>query len=261
MQKDRVDKSAVGWDHHEKIDKHPSQIEAEKGSDGKFGIERRMPATGDEEPIERAENKPEIIKSDTKSLRAKFEQFAKQSDDETQKKLELERQKRLEREQIEKEAARKCEEDRQARIEDQHQQMDESNEQTKDASDSEEEECQAKSPHLNKIGVSVFPMLGEIKSKTETLTEEPTSVPESTEEPTEDAWEEEEEEAPSHIPSGEEGITATALYDYEAAESDEISFNPYEVITHIEMVDEGWWRGMCRGKVGLFPANYVKLNE
>ncbi|NWW45116.1 HCLS1 protein, partial [Pedionomus torquatus] len=40
---------------------------------------------------------------------------------------------------------------------------------------------------------------------------------------------------------------------------DEISFDPDDTITHIEMVDEGWWRGQCRGKVGLFPANYVKL--
>lgn len=40
---------------------------------------------------------------------------------------------------------------------------------------------------------------------------------------------------------------------------DEISFDPEDTITHIEMVDEGWWRGQCHGRVGLFPANYVKL--
>uniref|UniRef100_A0A8C5TKU3 Hematopoietic cell-specific Lyn substrate 1 n=1 Tax=Malurus cyaneus samueli TaxID=2593467 RepID=A0A8C5TKU3_9PASS len=40
---------------------------------------------------------------------------------------------------------------------------------------------------------------------------------------------------------------------------DEISFDPDDSITHIEMVDEGWWRGQCHGRVGLFPANYVKL--
>ena len=26
-------------------------------------------------------------------------------------------------------------------------------------------------------------------------------------------------------------------------------------------VDEGWWRGECRGRVGLFPANYVELQS
>uniref|UniRef100_A0A452GWD4 SH3 domain-containing protein n=1 Tax=Gopherus agassizii TaxID=38772 RepID=A0A452GWD4_9SAUR len=40
---------------------------------------------------------------------------------------------------------------------------------------------------------------------------------------------------------------------------DEISFDPNDTITHIEIVDEGWWRGHCHGRVGLFPANYVKL--
>lgn len=32
------------------------------------------------------------------------------------------------------------------------------------------------------------------------------------------------------------GITATALYDYQAAADDEISFDPDDVITHIEKV-------------------------
>lgn len=35
------------------------------------------------------------------------------------------------------------------------------------------------------------------------------------------------------------GITATALYDYQAAAEDEISFDPDDVITHIEKV--GWF--------------------
>ncbi|NXN45909.1 HCLS1 protein, partial [Rhinoptilus africanus] len=55
------------------------------------------------------------------------------------------------------------------------------------------------------------------------------------------------------------GTCAVALYDYQGDGDDEISFDPDDTITDIEMVDEGWWRGQCRGKVGLFPANYVKL--
>ncbi|NWQ93323.1 HCLS1 protein, partial [Burhinus bistriatus] len=55
------------------------------------------------------------------------------------------------------------------------------------------------------------------------------------------------------------GTCAVALYDYQGDGDDEISFDPDDTITHIEMVDEGWWRGQCRGKVGLFPANYVKV--
>ncbi|XP_062348414.1 hematopoietic lineage cell-specific protein-like isoform X2 [Cinclus cinclus] len=55
------------------------------------------------------------------------------------------------------------------------------------------------------------------------------------------------------------GICAVALYDYQGDGDDEISFDPDDTITHIEMVDEGWWRGQCHDRVGLFPANYVKL--
>ncbi|XP_069085581.1 src substrate cortactin-like [Pleurodeles waltl] len=55
------------------------------------------------------------------------------------------------------------------------------------------------------------------------------------------------------------GLSAVAIYDYEGEGDDEISFDPKDVITNIEMVDEGWWRGFCNGKFGLFPANYVQL--
>ncbi|XP_075064552.1 hematopoietic lineage cell-specific protein-like isoform X2 [Mixophyes fleayi] len=57
------------------------------------------------------------------------------------------------------------------------------------------------------------------------------------------------------------GISAIALYDYEGGGNDEISFEPQDIITDIEMLDEGWWTGSCRGQRGLFPANYVELVE
>jgi len=55
--------------------------------------------------------------------------------------------------------------------------------------------------------------------------------------------------------------SAIALYDYQAAADDEISFDPDDIITNVEMIDEGWWRGFCHGKYGLFPANYVQLQQ
>lgn len=39
MQSDRVDKSAVGWDHIEKVEKHESQKDYSKGFGGKFGVQ------------------------------------------------------------------------------------------------------------------------------------------------------------------------------------------------------------------------------
>uniref|UniRef100_A0A671L7R2 Src substrate cortactin-like n=1 Tax=Sinocyclocheilus anshuiensis TaxID=1608454 RepID=A0A671L7R2_9TELE len=58
---------------------------------------------------------------------------------------------------------------------------------------------------------------------------------------------------------GEAGHTATAIYDYQGEASDEISFMPGDIITNVEMVDEGWWKGTCHGRTGLFPATFVEL--
>uniref|UniRef100_A0A8D0DKX1 Drebrin like n=1 Tax=Salvator merianae TaxID=96440 RepID=A0A8D0DKX1_SALMN len=56
------------------------------------------------------------------------------------------------------------------------------------------------------------------------------------------------------------GVCARALYDYQAADDTEISFDPENIITSIEMIDEGWWRGYGPdGHFGMFPANYVEL--
>ena len=57
------------------------------------------------------------------------------------------------------------------------------------------------------------------------------------------------------------GLKAVALYDYQADDDDELTFDPGEVITDIERIDPGWWKGVCRGKLGLFPANYVQLES
>lgn len=58
---------------------------------------------------------------------------------------------------------------------------------------------------------------------------------------------------------GDLGICAIALYDYEASDETEISFDPNDVITRIEKIDPGWWQGCdSRGQFGLFPANYVE---
>ncbi|KAF2099438.1 hypothetical protein NA57DRAFT_37617 [Rhizodiscina lignyota] len=57
------------------------------------------------------------------------------------------------------------------------------------------------------------------------------------------------------------GHTAVAQYDYEAAEDNELSFPDGATITDVEFPDDDWWFGHYGGKTGLFPANYVQLNE
>lgn len=60
--------------------------------------------------------------------------------------------------------------------------------------------------------------------------------------------------------SSEYGLCAMALYDYQAADDTEISFDPGQVITHIDQIDPGWWQGLGPdGNYGLFPANYVEV--
>lgn len=39
VQSDRVDKSALGWNHIEKVEKHESQKDYSKGFGGKFGVQ------------------------------------------------------------------------------------------------------------------------------------------------------------------------------------------------------------------------------
>ena len=45
-----------------------------------------------------------------------------------------------------------------------------------------------------------------------------------------------------------------------SANDTEITFDPHDLITGVEKVDQGWWRGYApNGHHGLFPANYVEL--
>ncbi|CUS20613.1 LAQU0S01e10616g1_1 [Lachancea quebecensis] len=48
-----------------------------------------------------------------------------------------------------------------------------------------------------------------------------------------------------------------ALHDLAGRESDELSFRKGDIIVVIEQVYRDWWRGRLRGRVGIFPLNYV----
>ncbi|XP_068559726.1 drebrin-like b isoform X4 [Cebidichthys violaceus] len=86
----------------------------------------------------------------------------------------------------------------------------------------------------------------------ETPYEEPAQVEET------NSYEETAEETAEETP--DRGTCARALYDYQAADDTEVSFDPDDIITGIEMIDEGWWRGYSPdGHFGMFPANYVEL--
>ncbi|XP_068458209.1 nebulin isoform X2 [Clinocottus analis] len=56
------------------------------------------------------------------------------------------------------------------------------------------------------------------------------------------------------------GKTVRAIYDYGAADSDEVSFKDGDVIVNVQAIDEGWMYGTVQrsGKTGMLPANYVE---
>ncbi|XP_067087661.1 drebrin-like protein A isoform X2 [Osmerus mordax] len=59
--------------------------------------------------------------------------------------------------------------------------------------------------------------------------------------------------------SPERQMCVRALYDYQAEDESEISFEPGDIISAVETVDKAWWRGYSKdGQQGLFPANYVE---
>jgi hypothetical protein len=85
-----------------------------------------------------------------------------------------------------------------------------------------------------------------------------------------------EEPPPAHVDTKKQQ-TATAQYDYEAAEDNELSFPDGAKITNVvsisgsnsfdrradplqEFPDDDWWFGEYNGKSGLFPANYVQVD-
>uniref|UniRef100_A0A3Q3JQ35 SH3 domain-containing protein n=1 Tax=Monopterus albus TaxID=43700 RepID=A0A3Q3JQ35_MONAL len=210
VQTDRQDKSALGWDHQEKLQLHESQKGTGSGSvwflksAGTYeNVEKMTPSYQKTKPVEAAG-------SSTGSIKARFENIAKQKEEEDRKRAEEERARRQAKEKQEQEAAHR------------------------------KAEATPKSPSPP-------------TSPSTTLS--PTALAQRAVAPPFCCLADDEQ-----YEYGEDlGVTAVALYDYQAAGDDEISFDPDDIITNIEKIDQGWWRGVCRGAYGLFPANYVEV--
>uniref|UniRef100_A0A3P8VBQ7 Cortactin n=1 Tax=Cynoglossus semilaevis TaxID=244447 RepID=A0A3P8VBQ7_CYNSE len=229
VQTDRQDKSAVGWDHQEKLQLHESQKDYSKGFGGKFGVQKdRMDKVnaGTFEEVEKPtssyqKTKPvEAAGSSTGSIKARFENIAKQKEEEDKKRAEEERARRQTKERQEQEEARRMIEE------------------TPKAPSPAPAASPSPTPPVH---VSLF-----ITRSACAKCDNNCSLPADDQQ---------------YEYSEDLGLIAEALYDYQAAGDDEISFDPGDIITNIEMIDEGWWRGVCRGAYGLFPANYVEVRQ
>ncbi|CAG0879959.1 unnamed protein product [Darwinula stevensoni] len=319
VQSDRQDKSAVGWDYHERAPRHTSTTDYAKGFGGKYGLEQDRVDTsahGFDEPekIGTAYKKtvPEIGGARASSLKAKFENLSRQNEEESKKTLEDEQRRRASRDQTEQEEARRSEEERKRkmkeleaaahsqqatmrhRLEEQQEAQRQSLEEERLHKEEEERERaeqrrmqeqwqqreEEKKREEEQLKWELEKQKREMEKQEREMEEERHRLEEERIRHEEEErlreelrrqQEEEEEERKNHNQAvgtyneaeelADTGITAIALYDYQAADEDELSFDPDDIITNIQMIDEGWWQGMCRGHVGLFPANYVQLQK
>uniref|UniRef100_G1RI24 Src substrate cortactin n=1 Tax=Nomascus leucogenys TaxID=61853 RepID=G1RI24_NOMLE len=235
VQTDRQDKCALGWDHQEKLQLHESQKDYSKGFGGKYGVQKdRMDKNAstfeDVTQVSSAYQKTvpvEAVTSKTSNIRANFETSLRRKSRRTGGKAEAERAQRMAKErQEQEEARRKLEEQARAKT------------QTPPVSPAPQptEERLPSSP-VYEVGVFASALQGGTL-QTMVVQESRESPGDRQEDSTYDEYE------------NDLGITAVALYDYQAAGDDEISFDPDDIITNIEMIDDGWWRGVCKGRYG-----------
>ena len=48
-------------------------------------------------------------------------------------------------------------------------------------------------------------------------------------------------------------------FDYDAELVDELSLRVGDVISDVKQMEGGWWQGTLKGKTGVFPDNFVKV--
>ncbi|XP_020778264.1 src substrate cortactin isoform X2 [Boleophthalmus pectinirostris] len=248
VQADRQDKSALGWDHQEKLQLHESQKDYSVGFGGKFGVQndRMDKSAGTFEDVEKPassyqKTKPvEAASSSAGNIKARFENIARQKEEEDRKRADEERARRQAREKMEQEEQRR-----------KVQQAPKTPSPVPSPSPQPEPEPEPEPENLYQNIHEVEEASGENGQE---------HIYEADPEPERSYHTEDNTatETPQYDYGEDLGITAVALYDYQAAGDDEISFDPDDIITNIEMIDEGWWRGVCRGAYGLFPANYVE---
>eukprot|EP00048_Salpingoeca_helianthica_P023597 m.25436 g.25436 ORF g.25436 m.25436 type:complete len:359 (-) comp8860_c0_seq1:80-1156(-) len=228
------DKNALGFDAAGRTEQHSSTTDYKKGFGGAHGVaptDKHAHSTDEPiAPVGTAYEKPKITAGNAGAAKSRFEKLAQENEERSRREAE------------ERKAARAAEDQRR-----------QEEERKRDEAKLEEERkarpaAPAPAPAPAPARVPAPPQ--------REPSPEPIPEPEPESEPALVA-----EEAPAEAPAdtAAAGKRAKALYDYQAAGDDEITFDPDEIIDDVEIVDEGWWMGTCRGHRGLFPSNYVEL--
>ncbi|CAH8595184.1 unnamed protein product [Schistosoma guineensis] len=283
VQTDRQDKSALGWDHHEQSSHHPSQVDYSKGFGGKFGLQtdRVDSSSVGWNDVNQTESHPSQMKApifkpdgSLSNIRARFEQGINPNNVKDSSGLTVAQQRVLE-EQTRWNAERKQQQQQREQQEDEEQSRGKSgsSDTVKSVSNNSVFTDTIKPTNNNTIHDHNWNKQVDSENNMKSLhSQEFTTFVESNQFNNDKYNQLEDKNEPrtsseSHVHDNPvasddqvpEMFTVTAMYDYEAAENDELTFKAGEIITEVEKIDAGWWKGVCRNKVGLFPANYVKL--
>ncbi|XP_063314574.1 SH3 domain-containing protein 19 isoform X2 [Pelobates fuscus] len=52
---------------------------------------------------------------------------------------------------------------------------------------------------------------------------------------------------------------ALVLHDFTGEQGDDLNLSSGEIVYLVERVDNEWYRGKCKGRIGMFPANHVRV--
>ncbi|KAK5650833.1 hypothetical protein RI129_001862 [Pyrocoelia pectoralis] len=299
VQTDRQDKSAVGWDHHEAAHKHESQTDHKIGFGGKFGVQTdrmdKSAVTFGDEPGSVGTNycktKPDIGSAKPSELRARFENLKVEEGN-----IRTPQPVSISKSNVQSRTAAfsspVVEPQAPSTVDRKPKQLDESKtaflQQQNIESEPSPSTVRSTPGQLDQSKLTQFTSqrsttesttTSQVQEELEQLREmqQKTQLDANNELPKPEIYQNVEDirtelqetcdiqNTPEALPDDlqdeivDTGLSAIAVYDYQAGAEDEISFDPDDIITHVEKIDEGWWRGLCKGKYGLFPANYVQL--
>ncbi|KAL1273500.1 hypothetical protein QQF64_029362, partial [Cirrhinus molitorella] len=61
----------------------------------------------------------------------------------------------------------------------------------------------------------------------------------------------------THTHTQASALQVRAMYDFSAEDADELNFHAGDIIEVLDQSDRFWWKGVLRGRTGLFPVNYT----